>query len=319
MEKLTRKQAFALAMDAYKGISSDDNYTAEERKDGMRKYLSDLAKDYRRNKIEIFEIIETVIGDVLPQRIETALSFAEVKVTAEGDIPKFTVKNGKIKAFTVALGGTVRRQRRDRQTITVETEGIQTKVYEELGRIRAGLVDFAELIDDALDALEEEYMSKIYTALTGTYANLPATNKHQAASMVEAEFDKLIKVVASYGEPVIYGTSAALATLATAGGVEDLADKRNQGYVLRYKGRRVVELPNSTVDDTNAAFQLTDRYIYIIPEGKEKIVKVGIEGDAYVRESDGEDWTQNFEIMQQSGVAVLQLNYFATYDNTALA
>ena len=53
-------------------------------------------------------------------------------------------------------------------------------------------------------------------------------------------------------------------------------------------------MKNATIDETNEEFVLEDRYIYIIPEGKDKIVKVGIEGDAYVREENGEDWTVNF-------------------------
>lgn len=215
--------------------------------------------------------------------------------------------------------GTVNRQRRTKRTIMVETEATQVKVYEELPRVRAGLVDFNELINDALDAIEDEFYNKIYMTLIGTYVNLPNANKDTADTVVEAKFDKLVQIAASYGSPIILGTRVGLATLPSIDAAEAESDMYNQGFLGRYKGTPVVEMKNVTTDETNEAFQLEDRYIYIIPEGKDKIVKVGIEGNAYVREENGEDWTVNFETLVQNGTAVLQNNFFCIYDNAALA
>lgn len=215
--------------------------------------------------------------------------------------------------------GTVNRQRRDKATILVETEPIQVKVYEELPRVRAGLVDFNELIDDALDAIEEEFYNRIYQTFTGTYANMPSANKDTDVSVVESKLDKLIQIVKSYGNPLIIGTSVGLSTLPEIVSDEASSDVYNQGYLGKYKGTPVVEMKNVVTDETNTKFQLEDRYIYIIPEGKDKIVKVAIEGEAYVRDQDGQDWTVNFETMVQNGTAVLQNNHFCVYDNSSLA
>lgn len=320
LNQYTIDEAVSLVVDGYRNVSTHKDYSAAERAEGSRLLLSELAKDYRNNKNQIFAIIERTITEILPERLRDTIGrFAEVEQFAEGDTPRFHVKNGKIKAFSVALGGTVQRQRRSKKTITVETEATQVKVYEELPRVRAGLVDFNELIDEALDALEEEFYNKIYKTLVGTYTNLPAANKETGATVVEANLDKLIQIVSSYGSPVILGTRVGLATLPEIDAVEAKSDNYNQGYLGKYKGTPVVEMKNVVTDETNEEFVLEDRYIYIIPEGKDKIVKVGIEGQAYVREENGQDWTVNFETLVQNGTAVLQNNFFAIYDNTSLA
>lgn len=318
--KFTVKEATDLVVDGYRNVSSHKEYTAQERRDGANALLVELSKDYRNNKNQIFQIIEETITEVLPERLHATIGrFAEVKMFAEGDTPSFSVRNGKITAFSVALGGSVSRQRKSKRNITVETEAIQVKVYEELTRVRAGLVDFNELIDDALDAIEDEFYNKIYQALVGTYANLPAANKETDTSVDEVKLDRLIAVVASYGSPMILGTRMGLSALPEIDSDEAKSDNYNQGYLGKYKGTPVVEMKNVVTDETNEEFVLEDRYFYIIPEGKDKIVKVAIEGDAYVRDVDGQDWTVNFETMVQNGTAVLQTNYFAIYDNSSLA
>ena len=318
--KFTLDEATSLVVDGYRNVSTHPDYTAEERLEGSRELLGELSKDYRRNKNQIFAIIEQTLTEILPERLESTIGrFAEVKTFAEGDTPRFHVKNGKIKAYSVALGGTVKRSRRDKKTITVETEAIQVKVYEELPRVRAGLVDFNELIDEALDAIEEEFYNKIYLTFKGTYTNLPAVNKATDSTVVATKFDKLIQIVSSYGNPMILGTRVGLATLPEITADEANSDIYNQGYLGKYKGTPVVEMKNVVTDETNEEFVLEDRYIYIIPEGKDKIVKVAIEGEAYVRDQDGQDWTVNFETMIQNGTAVLQNNHFCIYDNTSLA
>lgn len=320
LNKYTLDEATDLVVDSYRNVSSNKDYTAQERREGARLLLAELAKDYRNNKNQIFAIIEKVLTEVLPERLESTIGrFAEIEQFAEGDTPRFAVRNGKITAFTVALGGTVQRMRRSKRTITVETEATQVKVYEELPRVRAGLVDFNELIEDALDALEEEFYNRIYQALIGTYTALPQANKETDTSVVESKLDKLIQVVSSYGAPIILGTRVGLATLPEITADEANSDLYNQGYLGKYKGTPVVEMKNVVTDETNEEFVLEDRYIYVIPEGKDKIVKVGIEGNAYVREENGQDWTINFETLVQNGTAVLQTNYFAIYDNTSLA
>lgn len=317
---LTKDNAVKLVVDGYRGVSSNSKFTADERLEGSRELLKDLAKDYRRNKIDIFEIIEQSLDKILPEKLsETIGRFADVQNFKFGDAPKFTVRNGKITAYAVADGGGVNRHRLTKQSFTIPTEGIQAKVYAERARVLAGQVDFNELIDLAIEAVEEKLYDKVHMALIDTYKNLPEPNKATADKVDVNKLNKLIQVVKSYGNPIILGTGLGLAELPDLESDEARSDVYNQGYVGKWKGVPVVEIKNVVVDESNEEFKFEDRYLYIVPEGKDKIVKVAIEGGSEVREEPGKDWTTNFEINVKNGVAVLQNHHIAIYDNASLA
>lgn len=322
MEKLTRKEAFSLAVDAYYGKSSSEKYSAEERAEGLRQYLGDLNKDYRNNKNEIFQIIEDTADQILPTKVnEIVRNFGEFKDFPDNTQVKFKVKNGKIKAVEVALGGGVERYRIDKGWFTLKTEAIQCKVYEEYERVIGGQVDWSELINMVVDAIMESILKKVYQALISVYTKVPAVNAHTSADLDKAELDKIINVVKAYGNPVLMGTPRAVAsmTLDTYASELDKIDIRNKGYLGMYKGCPVVEIPNSFEDESNTVKVFDDQYLFVIPAGAEKVVKVAMEGGLKTRETNGADWTVNFESYQKVGVSVLAVNNIGVYKITNLA
>jgi hypothetical protein len=318
MEKLTRKEAFALSVDVYYKKSTKEGYTAEQRAEGLRNYLADLNKDYRANKNEIFQIVEDTVNEILPKRVLDAVrNFAEFRQFDNNTTCRFKVKNGKIKAVSVAIGGTVRRVRVDKGWFTMSTEAVMAKVYEEYERVISGQVDWNELINMVSDAINEAILVKIHQALVGIYASLPLANKHSSPSIEQAEFDKILNVVKAYGQPVIMGTPVALGQLPISypnnPSDADKNDIRNKGYVGMYKGAVCVELANSFEDANNAVKMFDDKYIFIVPAGGEKIVKVAMEGGLITRESNGQDWTVNFEAYQKVGVGIQAINNIGMY------
>lgn len=318
-QDFTKKQVMTLATDAYRGISSDKKYSGDERREGMNRLLAELGKDFRRNKITIFEIIEQTMAQELPKRLNDSIGrFAEVKTFDDGETMKFVLKNGKIKAVTIALGSSSKRQRVDNRTVTIDVVAIQAKVYDTISRIRSGQADFVELMDDAMEAVEDELYKNVASAMKGAYGSMPTANVHTAATLEASEFDKLINIVKAYGSPVIYGTFRGLASLPVDNSDASKNDVREKGYVGKYKGVDVIEIANSFEDEENTIPVIDDQYIYVIPAGKDKLVKVGLEGSPYVQDKEGEDWTQNFTFMQQSGVAILTHNNFAIYKNSSL-
>jgi hypothetical protein len=322
MEKLTRQEAFSLAKDAYFKKSSVEKYTAEDREEGLRLYLADLSKDYRNNKNEIFQIVEDTVSEILPIRVkELVKDFAEFRDVPQNTTIKFRVKNGKIKAVTVALGGHVRRQRIDQGSFIMRTEAVQAKVYEEYERVISGLVDWTSMINLVVDAIMETILVKVYDALISVYAKLPAVNKHTATTLDTAELDRIINVVKAYGSPVIMGTPVALSAipLTEYASEADKLDIRNKGYLGQYKGVSCVELANSFEDASNTVKTLRDDYLFILPAGAEKIVKVATEGGTHIDDHKGADWTYNFEMYQKVGVAVYAVNNIGIYVNSSLA
>jgi hypothetical protein len=105
----------------------------------------------------------------------------------------------------------------------------------------------------------------------------------------------------------------------TAPSEADKNDMRNKGFIGVYKGLPVVELPNSFEDTDNTTKVFDDQYLFIIPAGSEKIVKVALEGGLITRESQGQDWTSNFEAYQKVGTAVYFVNNIGMYKISSLA
>jgi hypothetical protein len=94
----------------------------------------------------------------------------------------------------------------------------------------------------------------------------------------------------------------------------------NNGYFATYKRHRVIVLPQSFEDATNAMKVLDPRYAYIIPTGAEKPVKVAFEGQTAVREHENADWSREIQTYKKLGVAVYNVNPgICVYKNTTLA
>lgn len=102
---MLNKEIFSLAIDAYNGKSTNPKYSAEERYEGFINFLKDV--DYRRNKVDIFEIVEQTVNAILPKRVfENVKMFAQFKQVKHNETIKFKLKqNAKVKGVIVALGG----------------------------------------------------------------------------------------------------------------------------------------------------------------------------------------------------------------------
>lgn len=323
-KEYTKEQITSCAIDAYRGVSTKAEYTAEQRKETMQEVLAELGKNYRDNKSKIFQIIEATLDEVLPEKTNEFIMFAEVKNFKFNQTMRFKVSSKTVKAYSVALGGTVRRTRMDSRYVTITAENIQAKVYEEMLNIKAGNVDFQELIDACVEAITDEINQRIYQTVMGTYQNLPTPNKHEGAGIDESELLRLTQVVDSYGKAVIYGTKRGLASLTSCldkqlASEADKMDLRDRGYLGTFRGTPVYEIKNPVADESNESFLYDDSYLFIIPQGKEAYVKVGFEGDAFVKDRENADWTVDFDIAKRVGIAVLVTNHIAIYKNTALA
>lgn len=317
MEKLTRLEARQLGVDAYFGKSSISKYTAEERKDGLQRYLEDLNKDFKRNKLDIYEIIEETVNAVLPIKVRDYVkNFAEYKTYGENVEIVFHNTNGKIKAVEVALGGHVERQRIDKGSFTIKATALQAKVYEEYERVIGGQVDWNALINRVIDAIMEGILTKVYNSLMAIYSSLPNANKHQNATLDKAEFDKIISTVKAYsGKAIIMGTSLALSKIVLDQYASELdkEDIRNKGYLGLYKGCAVVEIPQSFEDESNTTKIFDEDFLFVLPSANEKLVLVALQGGIKTKDSEGADWTYNFEAYQKVGVAIKQVQHVGMY------
>jgi hypothetical protein len=309
------------------------NFSASDMEGTLREQLRTLAPDfntYRRNKLEIFELMQEVIDEVAPQRIRDAIGmFAEVKTYGQGVKARFKIKKGRnnVKRFItkVGLGGVYERVRLDSDFLDVATHAYGGAGYVEFEQFLDGTMDFAELTDLIIQGIEDSIYKEIQAALIATYAALPAANKHAANSFVSAEMKRIINTVKAYG-----GNATIICTPEFAGtltpdanfiGDADKADMRDQGYIGRFNGANVVVLPQSFEDANNTVKVFNPQYAFVIPSGgtaDEKIVKVALEGQSVVKDVENADSSMEFQAYKKVGTAVLNTNHYGIFQNTAL-
>ena len=201
----------------------------------------------------------------------------------------------------------------------------------ELGDFLCGRVDMAELMNIIIEGLADSIYKEVQGALKAAInaEDRPSANKAVVAGFDAAEFDKIVNTVSAYGDSVtIYCTRAFASTLCNMPGwagdsnpmtaLQDYNDVREMGYIGRYKGNNVVLLSQSFEDESNTEKVVDDQYAYIMPAGKEKPVKIGIEGGTLIDEQRLQDGSVEVQAQHMFDVAVVANNYWGIYRNTEL-
>ena len=291
---------------------------------------------YRANKNVLFQLIEEIANVVVPKKVIAQFgSFAEVQSVNPGEKIVFKqrtgVSRGKRFVTVAAEYGTYRTFNVDSRDITMSPRVYAGAAILELGDFLCGRVDMAELMDIIIEGLSDSIYREVQGALKAAISaeDRPAANKAVVAGFDAAEFDKIINTVSAYGDSVtIYCTRAFASTLYNAPGwagdsnpmtaLQDYNDVREMGYVGRYKGNNVVLLSNSFTDETNTEKVVDDQYAYIMPAGKEKPVKIGIEGGTLIDEQRLQDGSVEVQAQHMFDVAVVANNYWGIYRNTEL-
>ena len=291
---------------------------------------------YRANKNVLFQLIEEIANVVVPKKVIAQFgSFAEVQSVNPGEKIVFKqrtgVSRGKRFVTVAAEYGTYRTFNVDSRDITMSPRVYAGAAILELGDFLCGRVDMAELMDIIIEGLSDSIYREVQGALKAAISaeDRPAANKAVVAGFDAAEFDKIINTVAAYGDSVtIYCTRAFASTLYNAPGwagdsnpmtaLQDYNDVREMGYVGRYKGNNVVLLSQSFTDETNTEKVVDDQYAYIMPAGKEKPVKIGIEGGTLIDEQRLQDGSVEVQAQHMFDVAVVANNYWGIYRNTEL-
>ena len=292
---------------------------------------------YRANKNLLFQLIEEIANVVVPKKVIAQFgAFAEVQSVNPGEKIVFKQRTGvaRGKRFVTVAGeyGTYRTFNVDSRDITMSPRVYAGAAILELGDFLCGRVDMAELMDIIIEGLSDSIYNEVQGALKAAISaeDRPAANKAVVAGFDAKEFDKIINTVAAYGDSVtIYCTRAFATTLYNQPGwagdanpmtaLQDYNDVREMGYVGRYKGTNVVLLEQSFVDESNTEKLVDDEYAYIIPAGKEKPVKIGIEGGTLIDEMRLADGSIEVQAQHMFDVAVVANNYWGIYRNTELS
>ena len=319
--------------------AADYDYEAALR-DEIRKLICDdnghiNRFKFDRNKIDLFELLAENLDEVLPQSLTSALDmFTEIRRVPQGSRPEFYVTRGK---------------QRGKQFVTRATESGNYETFR-LDRDRldvwpfalggAGRVDFeryldgAENIADIYETINAGMVDRIFELiqqmLLSAWDKMLASNKVTGNSFSPVAMKKLCNVVQAYGSPVIYCTAdfaaamtnAIIYNATTKISDQDMIEVREQGYIGKFQGVPVVILPQSFTDETNTKLVMNPGIAYVIPTGKEKMIKLIFEGNSYFREWDDHEGDNSITVQAYTKVGlalVSPLNFWGMYVNTSIS
>ena len=298
-----------------------------------RKEMKELAATsalYRQNKNLIFELMEIQLSEVLPPKVLAEYGdFADVRTFPQGTQAIFYQKiseasRRRAKQFVtkVGLAGRYEVFKLDGRTLTVPVTAYGGAAQIAFEEFLDGRITMADVYDIVLEGMDEAVYKEIASALAAMITNLGQHNKYSGTTFDETQMDKLLMIADTYGKASIYCTFEFAATIIPQTGwiSDDMRNRRwNLGYLGDYKGHRVIVLPQSFTDETNATKVIDPSYAWIIPTGAEKPVKVAFEGTAQVKEVEGDDWSKTIHTYQKFGVAVYSINPgLCSYRNTSL-
>ena len=339
---LERKDLVALAKTVAKADSSaptaysfqGESFSYEALNETLRKEFNEYAgsfREYKMNQNLIFSVIEEVLDDILPKKVEEAYSmFAEVKTFKQGDKPVFRRKisaRNRAKQFItrVGLAGIYEVFKLGgEESFEVQTSAIGGAAQIGFEEFLDGRVDFAEVTAIVMEGMDELIYREIGAALTSSINQLPTANAVITNVWNEAEFDRLLAIASAYGEPTIYCSyDFAVKMIPEKQWMYTDAMKEtlwNNGHFTNYKGKKLIVLPNGFVDETNTTRVIDPSFCWIIPSGGDtRPVKVAFEGQTIVDEYTNYDRSREIQVYKKVGVIALMTNNICVYRDSSLA
>lgn len=306
------------------------SYSKEEANDKLRVALNKLtgsedgkfdAKKFRRNKLDLFEIIEVAVDERVEADVrERFKDFVDYRSTSFGDKLEFQPKSNEFLSVSKIAGGTnnLRRQRIGKgEAYRIDTDWYGVKIYEELERFLAGHVDWVELISKVEEAFAERITADIFKAVKDAYTALAAPRKVTGVWDNE-EFNTLIEYVrAATGlKPMVIGTRVAIQKATPAYISDEMKNQRNsEGFFKVVDGITFGVIEQGFIPGTEQ-FAVDNDFLLVLPNGNEKIVKFVMEGEALikeVRDQANADDSQEYVLRKKYGVGVEKSTKFGVY------
>jgi len=326
-----------LARDIRSGVKTfsieDKTYSAAEATNVLRQALIAAnggtfkldRKTLRRNKVEIFEIIEELVPNMINEGLagnEFWMNYVDERNLAKGDQNLFEIPaNTMFVVSEMADGIAVPRRQRIGETtnlsITPTVHGI--RIYEEFARFMAGRIDWNELCNRVAKSFQQSIWNDIYTAFNGITSDTIGLNSTYVKSG-SYDGDALVQLIshveaANDQNAVIVGTKAALAKITEASLSDEAKSSMfNDGFYGKFRGTPMMALKQKHKVGTDT-FILNDSRVYVLAGG-EKFIKFVNEGDAYVDDkpsTTNADMSIEYTMLMQYGLAIAFTGKFGQY------
>lgn len=314
-----------MAVDLYRGSTAD--FSADQVNETLRIKMLELCggdkfdyKAFRRNKIEVFEVIEEALDIIIGSTVEEQFGrFADIRNVDYGDTVKFELPDHQNFHVSLIADGTgnLRRQRLDTSYVTVSVANYGVKIYEEFLRFLAGRINWSEMVNRVARSFTHDIAVKMYDAIYAAYSDIAAPYKLTGVFNL-GEYNTLVEHVeaANDGPAMVWGTKNALSKIAPGVVSDAMADQRNSvGYYATVDGTTLMQLRQGHRHNTNT-FAINDNFLLIVPQGRENIVKMVTEGGSLIQEVAGgvsADMSIEYMFQRKYGLALLGAFKYGIY------
>ena len=338
----TIKELKELALHAARG-TAPANYTSENVDEALRgelKAMCSSINNFMRNRYDIYDIIISTADEVVPNKVISIMgSFAEIRQVSQGQKAVFkrgNVGRGRAKKFLtqVGLSGAYETFRLDNETFELGGYAVGGAATIDFERFLDGAENMADLMEVLTEGLTDAVFGEVQKCLI---AAKDAVGRPNANKVISDKFEsdkmfKLVSTVKAYGgaavifaAPEFIGEMGpdAIVPVAVAGQQavyhpEDIDAIHRTGYVTIFRGTPIVQIPQSFIDENNDKTWINPQFAYVLPAGKEKIVKVVLEGETQIYDWTNKDNSMEINVYKKMGAAILTHHNWGIYQNTTI-
>ena len=338
---MTIQEIKELAIHAAKGTAPAE-YTSSQVDaalvDGLRG-LADTINHFMKNRYDIYDIIITAADEVVPNKVIDSLGiFAEVQQVAQGQKAMFKKKLGKARAkqflTQVGLSGVYETFRLDSETFEVGAHAVGGAVTIDFERMLDNAETMAEVMEVITEGLVDSTYVEVQRALIAAFEaqKVPGANRVTLNKFDGEKMFKLCSTVKAYGGGAVIfappefiaamGPDAIVPVGTNYQGVyhpQDIDAIHNQGYINIFRGTPVVQMPQSFTDGTNEKVVMNPMYAYVLPTGRDRVVKVTMEGQTQINDFKNRDNSMEIHVYKKIGVGILTYNNWGIYQNTGIS
>ena len=289
------------------------------------KKLTGSVNNFMRNKYDIYDIIIENADEIVPAKVMDAMnSFAEIISLRNGETKMFKrggLGRNRAKKFLtqVGLSGVYESFRLDTETFTVAMKAIGGAVSIDFERMLDGAESLSEFMAVLVEAQEDAIYAEVQNALIAAQTMMPDKNVYTIAGGFDsATFQEKINLVKTYGGAAVVFASPefidamgpdilvpAVTSQHPIYNPKDIEDIANTGRIKMFRGTPIVELKQSYLDEKNEQVMIHPQYAYILPAGKEKIVKVVMEGQSQIYDVTNRDNSIEINTYRKVGVGIV--------------
>ncbi len=340
-----KQQLIALGIDTYTGdvanyVAKDVDTSAGSMDSEMReRFEKDVLhgekynyRTYRKYKNDIFEIIETVLDQTLPEgwnENEFFNRFVETIRVDLGDKNEFYAEdNGNfiVSKFSGNHWDTIRERMDMGKSFSVETSWWEVHFYNEFERFMKNIDSWTKLMDKARKSFLQAFQNAVYAAFADMADMAPEGFVGHGALSTDTERDNLLELIekvetANGVKPVLVGTGAALRKLQKnidENWIPESAkeERKRNGVISSWEGYDLMPIPQVFKQGT-FDFALSTTKILIVATNA-KPIKFVFEGDSRLKETndnrDNMDMTLEGQIQVKAGLAAVTSDVIGHWD-----